>query len=59
MLPPSAFSVKAPGVETAPSAEVEAKAKKAKRVFMKGILPKRLQQRGTVQRSTRSGSRLD
>lgn len=38
-------------VETAPSAEIEANAKKAKRVFMKGILPKRLQQRGTVQKN--------
>jgi hypothetical protein len=38
-------------VDAAPSAEVEAKAKKVKRVFMKGILPKRLQQRGTVQKN--------
>jgi len=37
--------------DAVPSVELEEKAKKAKRVFMMGGLPKRCQQRGTVQKN--------
>jgi len=44
-------------VETAPTPEAEEKAKKAKRLFMKGDLPKRPQQRGTIQKNVFSWQR--
>lgn len=38
-------------IETAPSADQEAKATKARRLFMGGDLPRRPQQRGTIQKN--------